>query len=113
MSAISSAAWGFVDGAIAWAVAAFFAQPLTAFLEARTRAAEALARFDRYESFDPESEITDEALIALRRASYEECGSRLVAFDLTNQFLSRCMRYVKLTHPLIQAGPKVCVKTLF
>jgi len=85
---MSSFLLGLLGGFIAWIATEFVARPLAVFISLRTDAARVLSKYESRFNPDPEFSPTPQWL-ADRKAAYEECGAKLVAFALSNGFIAR------------------------
>lgn len=84
MTTVASVLWGFLGGIGAWFVTSLIAQPLTAFLAARSGAAHALALYANYDYYDPERDQPSADVVCDRARLLAEAGADLIAFDHAN-----------------------------
>jgi hypothetical protein len=88
---------GFVGGLIAWVVTTTLAQPFQRFLQLRQEAAIAIAQFeDRPWIGNPEAKPPTNEWLDERLAVYDKAGTALVAFAISNSFVTRA-----LYHPFL------------
>jgi hypothetical protein len=84
--------WGLVGGMVAWVATMILGQPIYRFLNLRAEAAEILARYERDNSEDPGRDAREVGWQAERKRAYQECGSKLIAFAISNVAATRLIR---------------------
>lgn len=81
---------GFAGGVIAWLFTTTLAQPFQRFIELRREAALALVEFeDRLWIGNPEAKAPTEDWLEKRSSAYDKAGTALIAFAISNSFLTR------------------------
>jgi hypothetical protein len=97
---LASFFWGLIGGIVAWAATMVLGQPIYRFINLRAEAAEVLARYERGNPGDPGRDARDVAWLIERKQAYRECGSKLVAFAVSNAVVARLLR-----HQVLRSGP--------
>ena len=82
---------GLLGGLAAWVATEYFARPLASFFAMRARAAEALARYENRQRSDQYSVAADADWLVERKLAYVDCGADLVAFAMSNEFVTRLL----------------------
>ena len=82
---------GLLGGFTAWVAIEYFARPLARFYAMRARAAEALARYENRQHSDQHSVAADADWLVERKLAYVDCGAELVAFAISNVFVTRLL----------------------
>jgi hypothetical protein len=88
---------GFIGGVMAWFLTTTIAQPFQRFLVLRQEAALALVDFeDRGWIKNPDAKPPSEKWLEARLNAYDKAGTNLVAFAISNSFITRL-----LYHPIL------------
>lgn len=84
---------GFVGGVIGWLFTTSLAQPFQKFIQLRQDVALALAEFEHSRLWigDPDEESPTKDWLEKRQSSYEKAGVALVAFTISNSFVTRLL----------------------
>jgi hypothetical protein len=80
--------WGLLGGVVAWTFTTFVAQPFTAYRSLRARVIEELARYEDRLDPNPDLDPPTDARLAARKKAYEDCGTALVAFAVSNRYVT-------------------------
>ena len=85
---------GFAGGVIAWLFTTTLTQPFQRFIELRREAALALTEFeDRLWIGNPEAKPPTEDWLEKRFSAYDKAGTALIAFAISNSFLTRFLHH--------------------
>ena len=85
---MASFLWGLLGGLIGSIATTIVVQPFYSFINLRSETASAMARYERVHTLFGGPE---ETWLADRKIAYETCGSRLVAFAVTNVALAKIL----------------------
>ena len=88
---MESVLFGLLGGFVAWVATEVFARPLARFVALRAEAVEVLARYEDRFSLDPKSPAPHPDWLWERKLAYEDCGTKLAAFAISNSFVARLM----------------------